>query len=273
MFRRTQDRQAERADERPIPPELRDRLPVDPATGRPLPPRAQPGYYPGYSTLSQQGYWDEATRDVVLNRVHDVPPIRFFTADEAALLAAVCDRLLPQDDRDEEHRIPIAPAIDARLHAGIIDGYRYEDMPPDREAYQLGLRGLEAVARHLHDKPFRDLGPREQDEVLRTIHRGRPPAGDDVWGRLPPDRFWLLLLGDAVAAYYAHPYAWDEIGFGGPAYPRGYMRLEGGRPEPWEVDERRYAWEAPPTALSDEHHPLGGAHPGHAQPSGQAGTH
>jgi hypothetical protein len=51
------------------------------------------------------------------------------------------------------------------------------------------------------------------------------------------------------------------------------MRLEGGQPEPWEVDERRYEWEAPPTSLSDEHHPLGGVHPGHAQPSGQAGTH
>jgi hypothetical protein len=27
---------------------------------------------------------------------------------------------------------------------------------------------------------------------------------------------------------YAHPYAWDEIGFGGPAYPRGYGALNFG---------------------------------------------
>ena len=57
------------------------------------------------------------------------------------------------------------------------------------------------------------------------------------------ERFWLLLVQDVVGAYYAHPYAWDEIGFGGPAYPRGYMRLENGEPEPWEVDERRYEWD------------------------------
>ncbi|HET8630193.1 MAG TPA: gluconate 2-dehydrogenase subunit 3 family protein [Thermomicrobiales bacterium] len=272
MFRRNRDHQPE-PDGQAIPPELRDRLPVDPGTDRPLPPTAQPGYYPGYHVLSQEGYWDEATRDVVLNRVHNIPPIRFFTADEAALLEAICARALPQDDRDADHRIPIVPAIDARLYNGIIDGYRYEDMPPDREAYKLGLQGIEAIARHQHGKGFRDLGPREQDEVLRSIHRGAPTAGDDIWRRLPPDRFWLLLLGDVVGAYYAHPYAWDEIGFGGPAYPRGYMRLEGGRPEPWEVDERRYEWKAPPTSLSDEHHPLGGAHPGHAQSSGQAGTH
>ena len=35
-------------------------------------------------------------------------------------------------------------------------------------------------------------------------------------------------MQDVVEAYYAHPYAWDEVGFGGPAYPRGYMRLERG---------------------------------------------
>ena len=28
-----------------------------------------------------------------------------------------------------------------------------------------------------------------------------------------------------VGAFYSHPWAWNEIGFGGPAYPRGYMRL------------------------------------------------
>jgi hypothetical protein len=31
----------------------------------------------------------------------------------------------------------------------------------------------------------------------------------------------------ALAAFYSHPWAWNEIGFGGPAYPRGFMRLGG----------------------------------------------
>ena len=29
-------------------------------------PRAQPGYYPGFTTLAQQAFWDEATRAMVL---------------------------------------------------------------------------------------------------------------------------------------------------------------------------------------------------------------
>jgi hypothetical protein len=252
-----------------------DRLPIDPTTGQPLPPRAQPGYYPGYSILSQQRFWDEATRTVVLARVTEVPPIRFFTPDEERLMRAVCDRILPQDDRDEWHRIPVLNYIDERLYTGRIDGYRFEDMPPDGEAHRLGLQGIEAIAHHLYHKPFTELGPAEQDAVLLTLHDAEPPAGDEVWRRVSVRHYWLMLVQDVVDAYYAHPYAWDEIGYGGPAYPRGYMRLERGEPEPWEVDERRYAWAPPPNALSGVDTPLAGGHPSHeAQPvAGQEGTH
>ena len=59
----------------------------------------------------------------------------------------------------------------------------------------------------------------------------------------------MLLVQDCVEGYYAHPWAWDEIGFGGPAYPRGYMRLEHGKPEPWEVEEQRYEWSGPPWSV------------------------
>lgn len=250
-----------------------DRLPVDPATGEPLPPTPQPGFYPGCSTLSQQDFWDEATRNVVLARVEPPPSIRFFSEDEARLMRAVCGRLIPQDDRDDAHKIPVVNYIDERLHAGRIDGYRYEDMPPDGDAYRIGLEGIEAIAHKMYGHCFVGLGPREQDEVLKTLHDGQPPAGEDAWQRVPVNRFWLLMMQDVVDAYYAHPYAWDEIGFGGPAYPRGYMRLEGGQPEPWEVHEQRYDWVAPPASISDEYTPIGGGHGHHHMTPGQEGTH
>jgi len=248
-------------------------LPRDAVTNQPIEPQAQPGYYPGYHTLSQKAFWDEATRKVVLTRVEHVPPIRFFTPDEARLMQAVCDRLIPQDDRDEAHKIPILNYIDERLHSGRIDGYRFEDMPPDHEAHRLGLKAIEAIAQHMYHKPFVQLGQHEQDSVLQSIHDVNPPAGDDIWKKMSVQRYWMLLMQDAVEAYYAHPYAWDEIGFGGPAYPRGYMRLEGGKPEPWEVEEQRYEWKAPEESLSDTYRPVGGAGGHKQQPSGQEGTH
>ena len=222
--------------------------------------------------MDQQDFWDEATRRVVVARVEDPPTIRFFTGDELTLMRAVLDRLVPQSDRDEEHRIPLVNYIDERLHSGRIDGYRYEDMPPDAEAYHLGLRGIDAVARQMHGQLFAELGPTEQDSVLWASMRMNHGAGTISGNRCRQIASGFYLMSDAVDAYYCHPYAWDEIGFGGPSYPRGYFRLENGQAEPWEVNEQRYEWVAPPTALSDRYQPLGGRHP-HRAPAGQEGTH
>ncbi len=247
------------------------RLPIDPETGRPVQPGDHPGYYPGFSTLSQQAFWDETTRNVVLNRVNNVPPIRYFTLNEASLMLAVCNRLLPQDDRDEAHKIPVVNYIDNRLYNRRIDGYQFEDMPPDHEAYRLGLQAIEAIAQHMYGTSFEELDQTQQDTVLKSIHDANPPAGDDIWQKMSVKHFWILIMQDVLDAYYAHPYAWDEVGFGGPAYPRGYMRLEKGQPEPWEVNERRYEWKAPAGSLSDVYEPLSQTHA--VQPSGQQGTH
>jgi hypothetical protein len=247
-------------------------LPIDPETGAPLAPREQPGYYPGYSTLAQQDYWDQTTRQLILKRVQHVPPINFFNPVEERLLSAICARLLPQDDRTPDRRIPIVPFIDQRLHLGRIDGYRYEGMPPDRNAYRLGLHAIEQMARELHGDSFADLSLADQEDLLKSLHDGKPGAAQDIWNQLPVHRFWMLVLQDCVGIYYAHPWAWDEIGYGGPAYPRAYMRLEGGKPEPWEVEEQRYEWEAPPGSVSDAYELVGGEGEHHAPP-GQGGTH
>ena len=249
----------------------RGRLPIDPTTGELLAPRAQPGYYPGFSTLAQRKFWDEATRNVVLKRVYEPPPIRFFTPDEARLMQAVIDRILPQDDRDDDHKIPILPTIDDRLFTNRIDGYRYEDMPPDTVAHRLGLQAIDTIAHAVFGQSFVDLPPYQQDRVLQSIHDGKADAADEIWQRMNCQHFWMLLVQDCIEGYYAHPWAWDEIGFGGPAYPRGYMRLEHGLPEPWEVEEQRYEWTGPDWSASNDYQPIGGEFG--ATTPGQEGTH
>jgi len=211
----------------------------------------QPGYYAGYSTMAQKMSWDEATRTVVSERVNNVPPGRFFSPQETALLDAVVDRVMPQDDRAEEHTIPILPAIDERLYKNSLNGFRYEDMPPDREAYRLAIQAIDEMARARFQQSFVELTIHNQELILRSLHDGKPDPEHAIWRRMPVRRFWALLMEDCVTAYYSHPWAWDEIGFGGPAYPRGYMRLENGLPEPWEKDEERYEWNAPVDSLSE----------------------
>ena len=236
-----------------------------------LQPREQPGYYPGYHTLSQQAFWDEATRSLILRRVEQTPPIRFFSGIERQTMEAVTERILPQSDRAPHRRIPIAPIIDDRLFHNRIDGFRYEDMPSDQDAYRWGLAAIDAMSHTLYAKSFYELESRSQDEILRSIHDCKPLVPHDAWKRMNVRRFWALLVQDCIEAYYAHPWAWDEIGFGGPAYPRAYMRLEGGKPEPWEKDEVRYEWHAPSSSISDRYEPIGGE--GSDTHPGQEGTH
>ncbi|HEX4154900.1 MAG TPA: gluconate 2-dehydrogenase subunit 3 family protein [Acidobacteriaceae bacterium] len=245
---------------------------ADAATGAALPPREQPGYYPGFSTLKQKRYWDATTRKVVEERVSKTKPIRFFTPEEAATMDAVMDRILPQEDRTEERRIAILPGIDERLYENRLDGFRFEDMPPDQEAYRLAARAFEQMAQTLHRRPFHELTITEQETILRSVHHAKPLAAAEVWKQMNIERFWTMLVSDVTAVYYAHPWAWDEIGFGGPAYPRGYMRLEEGEPEPWEVREQRYEWLAPADSITDVEEPHGTGLEHQTHP-GQGATH
>lgn len=227
-------------------------LPRDSSTGEPLAPLPTPGYYPGFSTLSQSPFWDDATRRVVTNRVGSPTPLKFFSAAEFEFWTVVFDHLIPQSDRTVDRQIPLVAPLDHRLYLNQTAGYRFETMPQDRDAYRLGREALNEESRQRYGSDFLSLPHREQDLVLKAIHDGKPRAGQEIWNRMSVHRFWQLMMGDAIDAYYAHPWAWDEIGFGGPAYPRAYTRLERGEPEPWEVEEQRYEWLPPEAAVSDD---------------------
>lgn len=192
--------------------------------------------YPDADILGQRGHWDEATRDVVLDRVHNVPEYHFFDAHERETLNTLCELVIPQDWKPAQRRVPIAPWIDQRCQEGYIDGFRYDDMPDEPRGWRLGLAGLDEVAQALHQRPFHELTLDQQRSVVDAVDGGHPPG--DSWKELPAQRWWrYIALRQIAGVYYAHPFAWDEIGFGGPAYPRGYAALNHGAPEPWEPRE------------------------------------
>jgi hypothetical protein len=227
--------------------------PRNSATGEPLAPMREPGYYPGFSTLSQSSFWDEATRDTVAKRVDAPPAMRFFTEAEWNFWTLVFTHLIPQTDRTAERQIPIVAPLDRRLYVNQTIGYRYENMPHDRDVYKtLGIAAINQEAQSRYGGELAVLPHLQQNIVLKAIRDGQPQAARDIWKKMSVHRFWQLVMGDAIDAYYAHPWAWDEIGFGGPAYPRAYTRLELGDPEPWEVEEKPYDWLAPASSVSDQ---------------------
>ena len=186
--------------------------------------------FPGFDVIARSQSWDDVTTGLVLSRIGPRPPLRFFTPTEEAAARALVDRLLAQD---EEPRVPVLELIDARLAEGEIDGWRYEVMPEDGDAWKQTLRALDDDAasrcpRHV----FATLDRRTQIDLLDSIRTA------DHWHGLPASHVWSLWMRYACAAFYSHPWAWNEIGFGGPAYPTGYKNLGIDGRERWEVGER-----------------------------------
>lgn len=195
--------------------------------------------YPNYNVLDKWSSpdWDDQTRRVVRRRLEEIPPVRFFTEREARTLTAVAERIIPQPDRHETAKAPIVPWIDEKLYEDRRDGYRYEELPPQREAWRLGLAGIDEAAQALFNgKPFVELDPLSQDVVLHHVERGDAPGA--VWERMPAARFFKSVLSITIAkTYYAHPLAWNEIGYHGPSSPRGHVRKWEGGVDPWEAQE------------------------------------
>lgn len=187
--------------------------------------------YPGYDVLEKWASpsFNDITRGVLRRRLHQVPVPRLFSPDEYAVLEAVCARLIPQPERAEP--IPIAPWIDADVAEGRGEGFRHPDMPPLEEAWRKGLAALDAEARRRYAQPFAALHPESQDAVLSAVQAGEAES----FGDLPQQAVFTHLLKAVVGVYYSHPAAWSEVGFGGPASPRGYVRLGLDERDPWEA--------------------------------------
>ena len=183
------------------------------------------GRFPGYDVLDEIGRWDGVTAAVVLARLDPYPDHSFFSPVEFATLAALLDVLLAQR---EEPRIPLGRLVDQRLALGETDGWFYEDMPPDGEAWRRTLGHLDEDARTRFGRPFSELEWEDQADLVQAVQDA------EEWHGLPAGHVWSLWTRYGCAAYYSHPWAWNEIGFGGPAYPRGYKALGVDQRERWE---------------------------------------
>jgi hypothetical protein len=71
--------------------------------------------------------------------------------------------------------------------------------------------------------------------VVAAVRR----AGYNRWHEFVAIRVWDLWMRYACTAFYSHPAAWNEIGFPGPAYPRGYGALGVDQLESFEVRDAR----------------------------------
>lgn len=215
-------------------------------TGSKLPHRTMPAQthdcaiqrssFPGYDLLDKRSSpsWDSLTRAVIDERLRLGRKPRWANDDQWRCLNALAARIVPPP----RHRAPThaAAILDRRLSRNEADGYRHERMPSFRHAWSIGLAALDAHACEAHGAAFADLDGSSQDELIEAMAQGR--LRHPAWQSMRSDAFFhRRVLTDLVTAHYAHPSAWSEIGFGGPASPRGYVRLGANQTDPWEARE------------------------------------
>jgi gluconate 2-dehydrogenase gamma chain len=165
-------------------------------------------------------------------------PWMFFTADEAAVIEAAVDRLIPPDNRGPGGKdAGCAVFIDRQLAGpygraeglytrppfmpgAATQGYQLPDSPAAR--YRSGLRALaDYIKSNFPGKSFRDLAPGDQDTVLKGLE-----SGSIVLKDIKSAEFFALLLANTQEGFFADPIyggnrdmaSWRMIGFPGARY-------------------------------------------------------
>jgi gluconate 2-dehydrogenase gamma chain len=165
-------------------------------------------------------------------------PWDFFTADEASLVEAAVDRLIPPDDRSPGGRdAGCAVFIDRQLAGpygrgdglymrppfmpgAATQGYQLPNAPAAR--YRAGLKALaDHVKSAFEGKSFRELSPQDQDRVLTGLE-----SGSIVLSGVDGVQFFELLLQNVQEGFFADPIyggnrdmaGWKLIGFPGTRY-------------------------------------------------------
>ena len=165
-------------------------------------------------------------------------PWMFFTADEAAVIEAAVDRLIPPDSRGPGGReAGCAVFIDRQLAGpygrseglymrppfmpgAATQGYQLPHSPAAR--YRTGLRTLaDYIKSNFAGKSFHDLSSDDQDTVLKGLESGSITLKD-----VKSADFFALLLANTQEGFFADPIyggnrdmaSWKLIGFPGARY-------------------------------------------------------
>jgi gluconate 2-dehydrogenase gamma chain len=165
-------------------------------------------------------------------------PWMFFTADEAAVIEAAVDRLIPPDNRGPGGKdAGCAVFIDRQLAGpygrseglytrppfmtgAATQGYQAPDSPAAR--YRVALSALsDYIKRSFGGKSFSDLPPGDQDTVLKGLE-----SGSIALKYVKSAEFFALLLANTQEGFFADPIyggnrdmaSWKLIGFPGARY-------------------------------------------------------
>jgi hypothetical protein len=187
--------------------------------------------YPTYDVMSHKDEWDGHTQSIVASRLEGVAQFSALSLEEAEMLRAICS-ILAGDDRADLIQFVVSH-IDRSLSQPAGESERKADVPKAGELLHTGLQLLDKWCLAAHQRTFISLPEEQQMSIVSDLSSGRLPFPAE-WA-FPQKAFFNKLFTWTVESYYSHPTVWSEIGYGGPAYPRGYVRANIGQLDPWEA--------------------------------------
>lgn len=190
-------------------------------------------HYSSYNVMREQDHWDDHTREIVLKRLEIPGSFQKLTGKEVDLIRVLAALLV--DDARSQLMDYVVKHFDQKLSADIGEAERKPDLPPARQLIKDGLAALNHLAQTEHQRPFPELAADKQIALLVGMENGTVTLQTPQGVAVPAKDFFNKMLLETVNAYYSHPQIWSEIGYGGPAYPRGYVRSEFGLTDPWEA--------------------------------------
>jgi gluconate 2-dehydrogenase gamma chain len=124
----------------------------------------------------------------------DLVPWRFFTADEARLVDAITEQIIPADQDPGARDAGVVNFIDKQL-AGRLRRHQ--------STYRGSLVGVEETSRVMFNRGFVALPSDQQIEVLKALESGR--AKGETWRQASSSAFFRLIRDHTMAGFYGGP--------------------------------------------------------------------
>ena len=151
-----------------------------------------------------------ATVAVLQQRANPAPRTTRFLSDEHyILLDQIVRSTLPQDAIGTT--VDIADSIDRRLEANTGSGWRYAELPPDREAYRQGLTIFSNMLQQTPMKLFSAMPPPAREGYLRCVANGDV----DTAAGFPLGRWLKVLRTEIIRTWVSHPEGMAAMGYFG----------------------------------------------------------
>jgi hypothetical protein len=190
--------------------------------------------YPNFDVMHEEKHWDDHTREIVNQRLQTTSlyPLQFLTLQEANTLSQLCSLLL--DDHNHPVIAFVVHHFDSTLRSSVGESQRHIGVPTQTVLIRDGLALLDRACLLQYGSFLDGCENDIQGVIISELMQGSFQLLSEQ-KHINTHDFMQKILAEAVSAYYSYPSIWSEIGYAGPAYPRGYIRSELGLTDPWEA--------------------------------------